>query len=685
MSDSPQHPSDPTAPSSADRLESWKEIAAYLRRDVKTVQRWEKREGMPVHRHLHDKLGSVYAFRPELDAWTRNRRLTPSQDGTSAAAEPASAPPIAAGHSPKPRAPRTAVLWPLMTGVVVLAIAAAALYSRRVARDDDPLANARFVRITDFGGIEQAAAISRDGRFVAFLSDRDGQMDVWVTQIGSGVFLNLTKGTAGELINPSVRMLDFSPDGTLVTFWTRRLSAARQSEIGIWAIPVLGGSPRVYLDGVAEYQWSADASRIAYHTPAPGDPMFVRDKAANAPARRIFVAPAGLHGHFLSWSPDGAFVYFAEGAVPDRMDLWRLKVDGGALDRVTEHNGSVTYPVFLSARQLLYLATDRDGSGPWIYSVDLVRRRSRRVNAGIDRFTSLSASSDGRRLVATLATPRSTLWRVPVGNRPALSSDARAITLATGNGSSPRIGNAFLLYVSSAGTGDSVWKLEGGGARQVWTSTDARVVGGPALSRGNEQVAFSSRGPDGRTLLWVVNSDGTNARMLQMPSEPHGAPAWAPDGRSLTIGALVDGIPHLFRVPLDGGAPVPIVRDQSTDPVWSPDGALLVFSGADVGTTFKLKAVDANGRPHAIPDLTLTRGGRRVVFVEGKPSLVFLRGDMQHRDLWALDLSTGAERQLTIFAPGFDIRDFDVTADGRELIVEQVQERSSIVLLERPR
>jgi hypothetical protein len=64
---------------------------------------------------------------------------------------------------------------------------------------------------------------------------------------------------------------------------------------------------------------------------------------------------------------------------------------------------------------------------------------------------------------------------------------------------------------------------------------------------------------------------------------------------------------------------------------------------------------------------------------------VFLRGDMQHRDLWALDLSTGAERQLTIFAPGFDIRDFDVTADGRELIVEQVQERSSIVLLERPR
>jgi hypothetical protein len=62
-----------TAPE--DRLDSWKEIAAYLKRDVTTVQRWEKREGMPVRRHLHDKLGSVYALRSELDAWTRSRNL----------------------------------------------------------------------------------------------------------------------------------------------------------------------------------------------------------------------------------------------------------------------------------------------------------------------------------------------------------------------------------------------------------------------------------------------------------------------------------------------------------------------------------------------------------------------------------------------------------------------------------
>ena len=58
-----------------ERLDSWKDIAAYLKRDVTTVQRWEKREGMPVHRHLHDRLGSVYAFSSELDAWQQSRKL----------------------------------------------------------------------------------------------------------------------------------------------------------------------------------------------------------------------------------------------------------------------------------------------------------------------------------------------------------------------------------------------------------------------------------------------------------------------------------------------------------------------------------------------------------------------------------------------------------------------------------
>ncbi len=60
--------------SGGERLESWKEIAAYLKRDVSTVQRWENQEGLPVHRHMHHRLATVYAYRSELDAWWNNRR-----------------------------------------------------------------------------------------------------------------------------------------------------------------------------------------------------------------------------------------------------------------------------------------------------------------------------------------------------------------------------------------------------------------------------------------------------------------------------------------------------------------------------------------------------------------------------------------------------------------------------------
>jgi hypothetical protein len=58
---------------SSDRLTSWKEVAAYLGREVRTVQRWEKGEGLPVHRHRHERGGTVYALRSELDAWLASR------------------------------------------------------------------------------------------------------------------------------------------------------------------------------------------------------------------------------------------------------------------------------------------------------------------------------------------------------------------------------------------------------------------------------------------------------------------------------------------------------------------------------------------------------------------------------------------------------------------------------------
>jgi TolB-like protein len=66
----------PTRKTSAadDRLDSWKEIAAYMKREIRTLHRWEAHEGLPIHRHLHKERGSVYAYKSELDSWWSNRR-----------------------------------------------------------------------------------------------------------------------------------------------------------------------------------------------------------------------------------------------------------------------------------------------------------------------------------------------------------------------------------------------------------------------------------------------------------------------------------------------------------------------------------------------------------------------------------------------------------------------------------
>jgi TolB-like protein len=75
-------------PKDSGRLDSWKEIASYLRRGTRTVQRWEREEGLPVRRLHHEKLGSVYAFPKDLDAWFARRGDRPASPPRSIAVRP---------------------------------------------------------------------------------------------------------------------------------------------------------------------------------------------------------------------------------------------------------------------------------------------------------------------------------------------------------------------------------------------------------------------------------------------------------------------------------------------------------------------------------------------------------------------------------------------------------------------
>jgi Tol biopolymer transport system component len=669
MNESPPAPVNAAADNRPDgRMDSWKKIASYLKRDVSTVQRWERRESMPVHRHLHDKQGSVYAFRSELDLWWAARAAHLVREPLAAAE------PVAVGGR----------AWRLAAVVAALVAAGGGYWV--LHRVDyfwtNPLAGAQFRALTDFDGTENAAAISPDGTQVAFLADRDGHMDVWATRVGSGTFRNLTHGSVRELVNTSIRTLSFSPDGALVSIWSRQPDGSKPEDINLLAAPPGGGPLRSYLAQAAEYDWSTDG-RIVFHSTAPGDPMYVRGPHEQA-ARHLYTAPIGVHCHFPVWSPDGQLIYLVCGQPPDKWDIWQISAAGGLLERVTALKTQVSHPVFLDSTTLAYLATDHEGAGPWLYALDLKRRATHRLTSGIERYTSLAASADATRLVVTVAAPKTTLWRQTVVGDAVSDTPPARLPVGSTHLAAPRLGPDYLLYVTTEGGSAGLWKVARGATMSIWNGAHARVMGAAAIAADGRHIAFVEES-DGHTQLRLVHDDGTDNRVLSSGLELRGTPAWAPDGKSIVCAVYQNGTPRLYSFPLSGAQPVLLVSEYSLDPSWSPDGKFLVYSGPDVGTTFPLRAVASDGRAYPLRSLVLTRGARRVAFFRGPHTLLVLRGTIEHKDFWLVDLDSSAERQLTHLASDFSVGDFDVARDGSEIVFDRLQTNSDLVLIDRER
>jgi len=135
-------------PERTDRLDSWKEIAAYLKREVRTAQRWEKSEGLPVRRHQHDKQSSVFAYKSELDAWWHERQPRLEKEieppgGDRPAVSPTEGPrageEIVPDEPPAPRsAPQSAVVLWILVGLAVALVGAYAI--KKYGGSSEPVA-----------------------------------------------------------------------------------------------------------------------------------------------------------------------------------------------------------------------------------------------------------------------------------------------------------------------------------------------------------------------------------------------------------------------------------------------------------------------------------------------------------------------------------------------------------------
>ena len=209
----------PAAPGPEDRLDSWKEIAAYLKRGVRTVQRWERTGSLPVHRL--DGQGSVFAYKGELDVWWT------SHSAAIAEVRDLGGPP-----------PRGRFRWPARLAVsVVFVMAVVVGLQRWVVFRRSEFTVLDPIPLTSDLGSEVAPTFSPDGNQVAYAWDgpSQNQWDIYVKMIGTDSPLRLTNGPAQQAF-PA-----WSPDGRLIAF--RRFLRPQKTQIVV--IPPIGGAERI--------------------------------------------------------------------------------------------------------------------------------------------------------------------------------------------------------------------------------------------------------------------------------------------------------------------------------------------------------------------------------------------------------------------------------------------------------
>jgi hypothetical protein len=330
---------------------------------------------------------------------------------------------------------------------------------------------------------------------------------------------------------------------------------------------------------------------------------------------------------------------------------------------------------------VLYNARDADGAGPWLWALNVETQVSRRATVGVEQYASLSASADRSRLVATVQNPRAELWSVPILDRLARESDAEPLTDLPARALAPRFGGASLFYLSSRGSGDGLWRHLDGQAVEIWKGSETPLMEPAAVSPDGNSVVLVLRSVDGWR-LHVLSADGAQLRVLTESVDARGAAEWSPDGQWIVTGGSAAGVEGLFKIPVGGGAAERIVDGEALNPVWSPDGSLIVYAGPQVQATFPLLAVRPDGESVRLPEISMLRSGERMRFLPDGSALVYMQGLQPSQDFWQLDLATMQSRQLTRLDPGPAMRTFDITPDGTRIVFDRSSENSDIVLIE---
>jgi Tol biopolymer transport system component len=634
-----------------DRLDSWKSIAAYLGRGVRTVQRWEREEGLPVHRLAHEKRGSVYARKEEIDAWWESRRV-----------ELAAEPPEESVPSAAPRLERitwasAATLWP---------------------------------------------ALSSDGRFVAYVSDagQDGTSpQIWLHQIG-GAAVCLTKGEAERshlsFVADDTRLVYLSSDATGQHVYAiptlggeprllkRNASACRPSPNGKWLAyvsldaptgvhitPLEGGHERVvgtHLTDVGFVVWSPDTKHLLVHAHehAEMELDYWIVAADGSSARNTGIVRSLRERGLFPLTPPVAWVgdsLVFSLITTEGVGLWRLQLSpslesSGNAERITRGTELDVFPT-AGPDRVAFVSTHPD-QNLWSVEIDpasgMARGAVRRLTRGPGFVAQLSVSSDGRTLAyfrARRAATGPVLRDLVTGAEavfapaddhgfPALSPSG--CQLATGGRPGATGARAMRpIFVATVSDGATRQLSDDSGARpREWLDERLLVV-----------ERFGSRR---HTVAILDTVTGEQHELLADPAQSVSNPRLSPDRRWIAFDATPPGgRSALFVARVRVGEAIHrddwvSVEPRASHPFWSADGRFLYWLPTSPSTEFRnvvrARRFDGDASPalgetfvaFASSEMVVPAGLAGMAPVATGDQIVMVLGDFRG-DVWTLDLA----------------------------------------------
>ncbi|MCI0460044.1 MAG: DPP IV N-terminal domain-containing protein [Gemmataceae bacterium] len=536
-------------------------------------------------------------------------------------------------------------------------------------------------RLTAHPALDYNASFDPTGQHLAFVSERDGNMELYrVGSDGSGL-KRLTRDFALD-DHPA-----WSPDGKRLAFVSTRQAHPKPGRAwnAVYVMDADGNNVRrVSPKGTSDYSpaWSPKGDLLVCVSgsgkPGGTDLYVMRPDGSG---RRLVIRDGG----WPTFSADGEGLFFHRKR-DDRWGIWRVRLDGTGLERVTPEDVEASTPRAGADGKSLVVAVKR-GERRQIELLDLATKRLTAVTKGSAEHWNPSLSPDGWHVVYHKAepghvAPNVELWGAPPGTElrllrlggafPAFSPDYKRVALTGGN---------FARIDVMDMTGSNRKTIFEGKSRTVFSLSWAHSGGRIAFSHG---TAF--QGPEGEVNIETIAPDGSGHRKLTTDSGNNGFPSYAPDGKRLVFRSGRDGSKNLYVVDADGKNVRRLTEGKWTDTMadWSPTGEWIAFA-SDRGGNFEVwlikpdgtglkKLIGGGGRhnhPHFSPD------GQWVVFTSQRAGLSaeeisLPRQPQAYGDLFLIRLDgtgltrlthNGFEEGTPAWAPVLDLR---LSGDGRK-------------------